>query len=75
MKQGTICPAIPLGASVTDLAMQLGDAPLIANSSRPTWAWSNLLQTGDLLAQLELLQALAAEVCWAIRALSLLCLL
>ncbi|KAF6265679.1 hypothetical protein COO60DRAFT_1477849 [Scenedesmus sp. NREL 46B-D3] len=59
MKQGTSCPAIHVDASLSDLALQMGDAPLIANSSRPTWAWSNLLQTGDIMAQPELLQAIA----------------
>jgi hypothetical protein len=60
LKQNTSCPPIPLGASITDLTLQMGDAPLIANSSRPKWAWSTLLQTGDLMAQPELLEAVVA---------------
>jgi hypothetical protein len=60
MKYNTTCPAIPLGASISELALKMGDVPLISNSGRPMWAWSNLLQTGDLVARPELLQAVAS---------------
>ncbi|WIA14482.1 hypothetical protein OEZ85_003004 [Tetradesmus obliquus] len=64
MKQHTSCPAIGLDASVSSLALQMGDVPLIPSNSsnpRPTWAWKNLLQTGDLMEQQpELVHALAA---------------
>uniref|UniRef100_A0A383WEB5 Uncharacterized protein n=1 Tax=Tetradesmus obliquus TaxID=3088 RepID=A0A383WEB5_TETOB len=52
MKQHTSCPAIGLDASISSLALQMGDVPLIPSNSsnpRPTWAWKNLLQTGDLM--------------------------
>lgn len=45
---------------MTDLALQMGDVPVIPNSGRPTWAWSNLLQAGDLVATPDLLQAVGS---------------
>jgi hypothetical protein len=60
MRRNTSCPSIQLGASITDLALQMGDVPVIPNNDRPTWAWSNLLQAGDLVATPNLLQAIAS---------------
>jgi hypothetical protein len=62
-KQGSSCPVVPLDASVADLALQMGDAPLIpsssSSSSKPTWAWSNLLQAGELMEHSDLRSAMA----------------
>ena len=48
---GNGCPEIPLTATAGDLALLLGDEPILAGY--PMWAWHNILQAGDYMSHPE----------------------
>lgn len=63
MKPGTHCPSIELNATLIDIAVQMGDTPLLAEYvGKPMWSWSHLLQAGDIMASKSAQHQLAVVV-------------
>lgn len=50
-RPGGACPKLGLETAPVEVLLASRPAsPFLLNSSRPTWAWTNLLQTGDYMA-------------------------
>eukprot|EP00878_Enallax_costatus_P038439 GHUV01043673.1.p1 GENE.GHUV01043673.1~~GHUV01043673.1.p1 ORF type:complete len:423 (+),score=82.42 GHUV01043673.1:253-1521(+) len=51
MRPKTTCPNLALNATRLDIAMQFGDTVLLDSAQgKPQWAWSHMLQGGDMMA-------------------------
>lgn len=54
-RPGGACPKLGLGEMTAPVEVLLASrpaSPFLLNSTRPTWAWTNLLQAGDYMAQM-----------------------
>eukprot|EP00878_Enallax_costatus_P011142 GHUV01011635.1.p1 GENE.GHUV01011635.1~~GHUV01011635.1.p1 ORF type:complete len:349 (+),score=35.48 GHUV01011635.1:635-1681(+) len=62
LKPHTACPAVPISATPESILLQLGPAPILVPGGTPTatWAVSNLLQSGRLMAMPALRDAFAS---------------